>query len=186
MSRIEDLIERYREHIAPEWPRHLAGPQKTIFVVYPKSEERRLRHRIGEFELATRDARRKWVLCDLTPLFPEWMNSISYRDEYFKDPRALGMKLRTDFLRFVSDRMIAALTGPGIDEDTVVAVLGVASLFGFLRISQVLKEVERAIQGRLAVFFPGKFRNGNYRLLDARDGWNYLAVPIVLEENGGA
>jgi hypothetical protein len=186
MSRIEDLVERYREHIAPEWPRHLAGPQKTIFVVYPKSEERRLRHRIVEFELATQVARRKWVLCDLTPLFAEWMNTISYRNEYFKDPRALGMKLRTDFLHFVSDRMIAALTGPGIDEDTVVAVLGVASLFGFLRISQVLKEVERSIQGRLAVFFPGKFRNGNYRLLDARDGWNYLAVPIILEENGGA
>jgi len=56
----------------------------------------------------------------------------------------------------------------------------VASLFGFTKVSQVLKEVEHVIRGRLVLFFPGEFENNNYRLLDARDGWNYLAVPITL------
>jgi hypothetical protein len=32
------------------------------------------------------------------------------------------------------------------------------------------------------VFFPGVYENNNYRLLDARDGWNYLAVPITMQE----
>ena len=36
------------------------------------------------------------------------------------------------------------------------------------------------IRGRLALFFPGDVDNNNYRLLDARDGWNYLAIPITL------
>ena len=38
--------------------------------------------------------------------------------------------------------------------------------------------------GRLVVFFPGQFEQNNYRLLDARDGWNYLAVPITLYGEG--
>ncbi|HID20977.1 MAG TPA: DUF1788 domain-containing protein, partial [Planctomycetaceae bacterium] len=64
--------------------------------------------------------------------------------------------------------------------DTVVGVLGVACLYGFTRVSLVLKEVVQDIRGRLVVFFPGEYEDNNYRLLDARDGWNYLAVPITL------
>lgn len=73
-----------------------------------------------------------------------------------------------------------ALTAPDVDGDTVMAVCGVASLYGFTQVSLVLKEVVHEIQGRLLLFFPGEFDNNNYRLLDARDGWNYLAVPITL------
>ena len=70
-------------------------------------------------------------------------------------------------------------------DETVVAVTGVASLFGFTRISQVLPLVEPHVRGRLLVFFPGVYENNNYRLLDARDGWNYLAVPITSHEAEG-
>ena len=72
-----------------------------------------------------------------------------------------------------------ALQSAEAAEDTVVAVYGVASLFGFLRISEVLPLVEGHIRGRLLVFFPGVYEQDNYRLLDARDGWNYHAVPIT-------
>jgi len=61
----------------------------------------------------------------------------------------------------------------------VVAILGAGSLFGLARISQVLRMIEGDIKGRVIVFFPGHFERNNYRLLDARDGWNYLAVPIT-------
>ncbi len=81
---------------------------------------------------------------------------------------------------FAAGRLRGALTAEGVDEDTVVAVQGVACLFGFTRVSLVLKEVVKDIRGRLVVFFPGEYEDNNYRLLDARDGWNYLAVPITL------
>jgi hypothetical protein len=71
-----------------------------------------------------------------------------------------------------------------VDDNTVVAVYGVACLFGFARVSMILKEVEHSIQGRLILCFPGEFENNNYRLLDARDGWTYLAVPITLHTGG--
>jgi len=61
----------------------------------------------------------------------------------------------------------------------VVAVSGVASLFGFMRVSRLMELVEDSICGRLLVLFPGAYEDNNYRLLDARDGWNYHAVPIT-------
>jgi len=42
--------------------------------------------------------------------------------------------------------------------------------------------VEADIRGRLLVFFPGVYEQDNYRLLDARDGWNYLAIPITASD----
>ncbi|HLP42594.1 MAG TPA: BREX protein BrxB domain-containing protein, partial [Fibrobacteria bacterium] len=57
---------------------------------------------------------------------------------------------------------------------------GLGSLFGFLHISEVLREVSSAIRGRLAVFFPGEYENHSYRFLDAREGWNYMAIPITM------
>ncbi|MCA9057798.1 MAG: DUF1788 domain-containing protein, partial [Planctomycetaceae bacterium] len=59
---------------------------------------------------------------------------------------------------------------------------GAASLYGFTRISEVLKHVEGDIRGRLVLFFPGDHDQNNYRLMDARDGWNYLTVPITLND----
>ena len=40
------------------------------------------------------------------------------------------------------------------------------------------------IAGRLVVFFPGSRDGNTYRLLDARDGWNYLAHSITLHGVG--
>jgi Domain of unknown function (DUF1788). len=108
------------------------------------------------------------------------MGKTDYRDVYFEEPDTLTMKLRSDFVQFLAGQLREALTAEGVDDDTVIAVQGVACLFGFTRVSLVLKEVVKDIRGRLLVFFPGEYEDSNYRLLDARDGWNYLAVPITL------
>ena len=180
MGRIEDLAARYRSHIGAPWQRSLAGDQKTIFVVYPKSEERKLRARMELFEMATTSTGHRWRLLDLTDTFARWMAETDYRDVYFEEPDSLAMKLRSDFVQYAAGRLREALTGEEADEDSVIAVQGVACLFGFTRVSLLLKEVVKDIRGRLVVFFPGEYDTNNYRLLDARDGWNYLAVPITL------
>jgi len=180
MGRIEELAARYRSHIAAPWQRNLAGDQKAIFVVYPKTDERKLRARLDLFEMATASAGHAWRSLDFTGTFALWLADTGYRDMYFEEPEALAMKLRGDFVQYASSQLREALTAEGVDEDTVVAVHGVACLFGFTRVSLVLKEVVKDIRGRLVVFFPGEYENKNYRLLDARDGWNYLAVPITL------
>ena len=184
MAHIEELVTAYKNHIGTPWQRNLAGPQKTIFVVYPKTDERRLRARLDDFEVVTRQSGYGWKLFDFTTTFARWMAATDYREVYFEEPADLAMKLRSDFLKYAASELRTALTDPGVDDNAVVAVYGVACLFGFARVSLVLKEVEHSIQGRLVLFFPGEFENNNYRLLDARDGWNYLAVPITLHTGG--
>lgn len=84
-----------------------------------------------------------------------------------------------DFASFVSQRIADALSSPDVDANTVVAVSGLASLFGLTYASAIFEKVASSVQGRLLVFFPGQHNGSNYRFLDARDGWNYLAVPIT-------
>jgi hypothetical protein len=136
------------------------------------------------FESATVQAGHDWFEIDLTRAFSEWMAADEYRDAYFESPDDLQLKLEAEFPACVADRIRSVLTDPLVSERSVVAVFGVGSLFGFARVSQVLKLVERDVQGRLVVFFPGQFEQNNYRLLDARDGWNYMAVPISIHSSG--
>jgi hypothetical protein len=180
VGRVEELSARYRAHISAPWQRNLAGDQKAIFVVYPKTDERKLRARLELFEMATTSTGHSWRLLDISNVFARWMADTEYRDAYFEDPEALAMKLRSEFVQYAAERLREALTDNEVDEDTVVAIQGVACLYGFSRVSLVLKEVVKDIRGRLVVFFPGEYEENNYRLLDARDGWNYLAVPITL------
>ena len=108
------------------------------------------------------------------------MAANEYRDAYFEDPELLGMTLESEFREFAIDRISHVLDVAG--DNTVVALIGAASLYGFTRVSDLIHSVESSIRGRLAVFFPGTKNDNNYRLLDARDGWSYLAQPITLHE----
>ncbi len=180
MGRIEDLATRYQNHISAPWQKNLAGAQRTIFIVYDKTDERKLRAKLDLFEMATKQAGHNWLLFDLTPIFAKWMAEMEYREAYFEEPADLAMKLQGDFVKFVTDHLRRVLLDAQVNDTTVVAVNGVASIFGFTKVSLILKEIEHDVKGRFVLFFPGEFENNNYRLLDARDGWNYLAVPITL------
>lgn len=179
MARIEDLADAFGRHIRTPWQRTIAGAQRVVIVIYDKELERTLRARKLAFETVTREAGHDWREIDFASFFAEWMASDDYRDEYFASPEDLQLKLQAEFPTYVADRTRAILRHSDVSDNTVVAVLGAGSLFGLARISEVLRMVEPDIRGRLLVFFPGQFERNNYRLLDARDGWNYLAVPIT-------
>lgn len=186
MSRFEDLAELYGQHIATPWQRTIAGAQRVVMVVYDKELERVLRARKGEFETRTKAAGHDWHEVDLTDAFASWLAADEYREAYFEAPEDLQLKLTSQFPEYVADKIRAVLTAPTVSESSVVAVFGAGSLYGFTHVSEVLKSVERDVRGRLVIFFPGTFEQNNYRLLDARDGWNYMAVPISIHSAGGA
>ena len=184
MGRIEQLAHKYGTHIRAPWQRTVSGAQRVIIVVYDPELERTLRARKSLFENETEPLLRTWREVDVTDAFARWMAEQGYREEYFASPEDLRLKIdgeRSEFSTFVADEIRDALRRAAEDSrDTVVAVFGIGSLFGFARVSQILQDIEPDISGRLAVFFPGQYENNNYRLLDARDGWNYLAVPITV------
>lgn len=181
MSEIEGLVREYGKFVRLPWDASLAGPQKVWFAIYEPSQERRLRLRLDEFAIATRGSGHEWHPVDLTDAFAHWMAQHEYREEYFAQPEDMELALE-DFADAVVAQLTTALSAPEVDSNTVVALVGVASLFGLVRASTVLDRVTQAIRGRLLVFFPGQHEGSNYRLLDARDGWNYLAVPITSRE----
>jgi len=182
VGRIEELAKHYERFISLPWQKDLSGAERSIFVVYDKKDERRLRAKLMVFELATKDAEHGWIECDLTRVFAEWMAALDYRESYFESPEDIVFSLETDFLAHAAEHVRAALTSPKANAESVVGVFGIASLFGLVRVSELMKEIESDIRGRLVVFFPGEHEDSNYRLLDARDGWNYLAVPITMRE----
>lgn len=179
-SRIARLVQGYQSYIELPWEKGLAGAQKVIFAVYDKSEELRIRAQVEEFEIATKSASREWLLVDITNAFPQWMAGQEYREEYFKYPDDLQDKLG-EFTQSVVEQIKTRLADA--NDNTVVALKGVSSIFGFSHCSEIVAEVANNINGRMLVLFPGEYDNNNYRLLDARPGWNYQAVPITAHKN---
>lgn len=178
MNEIERLVQAYERFCKLPWDKSLAGPQKVWFAIYDPAQERRLRLHVPDFETATISAGHAWHLVDITDSFARWMARHEYHELYFEEPDAMALALG-DYAKDLATEVETALKAPEIGEDTVVAILGVGSLFGLTRCSTLLDAISSAIPGRLLVFFPGQHERSNYRLLDARDGWNYLAVAIT-------
>ena len=185
MGAVERLIHNYDTRVSLPWERNLAGPQRVWFAVYNKAEERRLRRRLEEFEISTRRAKHGWITIDLTDAFATWLSQHEYRNGYLENPEHLegDSPVVDEFKSDVTERVLGVLASPLADGNTVVAIHGIAGLFGFMKTSELIEKVENAIQGRLLVFFPGEYDNNTYRFLDAREGWNYLAVPITSDDS---
>jgi hypothetical protein len=178
VSTIEGLLRAFERQVSIPWDELLAGPQKVWMAIYEKEQERRLRARLPQFAAIADEHGHPWRHLDLTDAFAVWMGAHEYRDAYFEHPGDLDDAL-SEFHAAVVARVVGALTADGVDETTLVAVTGIAALFGLTRVSQVVADAASHVRGRLLVFFPGQHEGTNYRLLDARDGWNYLAVPIT-------
>jgi hypothetical protein len=167
MSRIEGLLKAYEEFVAQPWVPHLSGAESVWFAVYDPPQERRLLLRIPEFANATIGAGHGWRHVDLASTFAGWMGGHRYRESYFADPDALDLAL-TDFRRAVIAQVKIALDAPGAHAQAVVALPGAGSLFGLIKISDVLDQVTSSIRGRLLLFFPGRYENAPYRFMPRR------------------
>lgn len=184
MSRVEQLASVFRDHVAVGWPAGSSGAQRVIMLVYDQNDERALRKKLPLFVQAARSHQYAWHSVDLTCLFGTWLGAHRYREDYFNEPDMLRAGANERFAHSAANIILEALKRPEHTDREIVGVIGTASLFGVVSLSDVLARVEHAIRGRLAIFFPGRSRDGRYRLLDARDGWDYHAVPIQVETTG--
>jgi hypothetical protein len=182
VSRVKRLNQSYSKYIAIPWRSDAAAPQRVVFCVYHESDELRLRACIDEFEIVTRQAGHGWFVYDLTDTFARWLVGQRYAQSYFQKPHLLKTLLPR-YLDSIATEFDAFLAANDVDEESVVALKGVASLFGFVKVKEVVDSLAPRVQGRLLVFFPGSYEDNNYRLLDGYDGWNYLAVPITADKD---
>lgn len=178
-NRLDRLFRSYSNFISIPWTHGLANEQRVLFAVYYKEDELKLRARIEEFQFATEAAGHNWLQLDITRLFPEWMASQKYREDYFEEPESLQTKYKK-FAKQSVEKLAGQLEGK-VDENTLVALIGCGTLFGFASVSDFVKQLSAYIPGRLLVLFPGEYIDNKYRLLDAKDGWGYLATAITAE-----
>lgn len=178
MSKIKRLLNNYDSHIAVPW-RDAAAAQRVIFCVYPQSDELRLRYHLAEFELTTQRRNHRWLHIDLTDSFASWLTQQRYADKYFNKPELLN-SLLPQYADYLQKYIQTILDGAASDANTVVALSGVGTLFGLIKVKDLVDSVAPSVPGRLLVFFPGRYEdNNNFRLLDGYDGWNYHAFVIT-------
>ncbi|MBK9317750.1 MAG: DUF1788 domain-containing protein [Bacteroidetes bacterium] len=179
-TRIDLLIEAYEKVVNEPWSSALSGQERIWFLVYDPAEQRKIDLHLEDFETTAVKAGKKWKVISMKQCFPTWMANHENRDDYFRYPEYIVDQLEAEFIPYAINFLKNELKNLDQGPNTLIAVKDVSSLFGFARLSEILKGCDKDFQGRLLIFFPGEFEQNHYRLLDARDGWDYLARPITL------
>jgi hypothetical protein len=175
LSTVEELLDDFKKRLAVPWRDDEPAAGRVWILWYDKAHERRVRGRLREFQLAAEQAGKGWREFDIAPRFGIWVAQQPWFERLAKRPGTLPTVI-PQFEEHLAGTIKAELAACGAND--ILALTGVASLFGLTRASALIDKIVATVRGRLLVTFPGAHRGGIYRLLDARDGWNYLAVPI--------
>jgi hypothetical protein len=181
MSAIDRLLSNFSRQVRLPWSANMSGKQRVWFAVYPPAEERRVRARLPQFEALTLEANHGWTIVDLTRLLPLWVAAHEYREGIFAEPEHFSAN--SELEDQAVERVRQTCYREDVNAASVVAVTGLASLFNFMRVSSLIDRVEDSVRGRLLILFPGEYAENVYRFMDARDGFNYMAVPITSTES---
>ena len=178
MSRVSDLVDAYAGELSLPWRAGLSGGERVWMLVYPPDMERTMRAALPRLEMVTGQGGHGWTLIDITDELGHWLASHRHAEAFFEEP--------SDFTPAIIDKFEAELVAKireqlaAVSRDNVVALVGIGSIFPFLRASSVIRAIDDEVSGRLLVLFPGLHdpETHSFRLLDARDGFNYRARVI--------
>lgn len=183
MNLAQSILEKLKGYLSLPWPENVSARERVVMVVYPPSDERKLRRLLesGEFlrEIAT--IGHGWTELDLGPEFSKWLAGSEYSERYLQRPERLWDDKGN--VRGLEEHLISQVAekSKSMTSNDVLALVGGGGLFGLFSVSSLVEQIESHIPGRLVIFFPGEHdaKNNSYRLLGAKDGWGYLAVPIT-------
>ena len=179
MTKLKKLLESYTEFISIPWSHNIDPEQRIVFCVYNEIDENRIRAKVGEFEIATKQAGHDWNLFDLTDIYPKFVINEKYAEKLYRTPSKAKTAIGSRFLPHIIEEYESFLKNIPNDPESVVAVLGAGTLYSVIRVKEVVDQIAPLFLGKLVVFFPGRFSENNYRLLDGYDGWSYRAIPIL-------
>lgn len=178
MTYVDRLIEGLKQQLRLPWSQDKSGAERIWFLVFEPDRLRSVLARKDALRLAVEAADKRWEEIDISNAFGVWMANHRYADRYFARPQ-LASTITEDFVKHLVADIKREICKRQIDEQTLLVLTGTESLYGITKLAHTIRLLEDAIQGRLLVFFPGEYRDQHYRFLDARDGWNYLAIPIM-------
>jgi hypothetical protein len=171
----DELLRHFGQQVTLPWRNDLAPDYRVWILHYEPSLERRIRGRMAEFEAIARRHGKGWTMLDLARMVGPWFAGHPLFEGLVEQPDELP-GLLPEFTAHVGEAVRQKLGEMGPQD--ILAIAGAGALFGLARVSALIESVAPFVPGRLLVFFPGCHEGGAYRLLDARDGWNYRATPI--------
>ncbi|MFM2057803.1 MAG: hypothetical protein RLY71_2188 [Pseudomonadota bacterium] len=183
MTIAQDILDKLKAQLALPWPQNVSGQERVLMVVYPPGEERRIRRFVesGEFSREVQTIGHRWVALDLAPAFSAFMAKHEYADRLLMRPERLWDDKGN--VKGLEEHLIEAVqaASTSCDANTALALVGCGGLFGLFSVSRLIERIAEKVPGRLVAFFPGEHdaNHNSYRLLGAKDGWGYLAVPIT-------
>ena len=180
MPNINRLTQNYQNYVQLQWQPNLSVYESIWFAVYPPEKERALLQRLDAFEVATLEAGKAWRSIDLRGAYTKWLNQEDddERTEMFTTPKDLEFFAKEDFPEFLAEYISQHFTEVESPNNTVFAVYGLMEIYDYTEVSAVIELLENSLVGRLLVFFPGSKEDNTYRFMNARKGWDYLAVCI--------
>ena len=183
MTVAQTLLDKLKAELALPWPVNVSGQERVFMVVYPPTEERRIRRSLdnGEFAQDVRNLQHGWSSIDLATAFSQWLAGYEHVARALARPERLWDDKGN--VRGLEDHLVERIRAASANDDasTVFALLGCGGLFGLFSVSRLIERVVEQVPGRLVAFFPGEYdaAHNSYRLLGAKDGWGYLATPIT-------
>ena len=175
MNTFEHILAAYSKQVQLPWAADTPPTDRVWVVWYDKSLQRRFTGLLGEFEQVTLKAGHGWRQRSLSKWFGTWIEHHEFFDPLVQQPeelRGLFPEIEDSLVDELKDTLSSCTA------NDILAIDGCGAMFGITRVSNLITRVADFIPGRLLVGFPGTHSAGVYRLLDARDGWNYHAIPI--------
>jgi hypothetical protein len=172
------LVKAFRSQVQLPWRGDVPASSRVWILWYDRSMEPRVAGQWAAFEQETLRAGHGWHSFDAGPLFGRWLEAHELRDAVMEQPDELGSIL-PEFEDHVVEQLTTVLDLAGPND--LVGMRRSGALFGLASLSKVVARAEASVKGRLMLSFAGRYEGTGYRLLDARPGWNYHAVPIPSE-----
>ena len=102
---------------------------------------------------------------------------MKYKQKYFQRPELLSSILER-FAIYLEQEIRSKCNVYLTKVNAVIAIYGIGTLYGLMKVNQLVEMLAPSCHGRLLVFFPGSYEDNNYRLLNGYDGWNYRAIVL--------
>lgn len=179
MSSITNLIDAYRRELSLTWHDDISGAEKIWMLLYSPNLERQVRSATPRFAAATKEAGRSWGEIDISDEFGKWVASHKHSKKFLSGKIPFSSAIVGEFERVLTELISAQVNG--YPEGSVVAIVGIGSLFPYVRAHNIIGKIESGIGNRrILIFFPGSHDSAHhvFRLLNARDGFDYRAVVI--------
>jgi hypothetical protein len=175
LATVDDLLKHFGRHVALPWSLETARDYRVWIMHYDRALERRIQGRLHEFEALARQYGHGWAALNLAAMVSPWFAQHELFEGLADQPDELP-GLLPEFEAHIVAAASAQLDALGPND--ILTLVGAGALFGLVRVSALAEKVAPEVKGRLLLLFPGRHDNGVYRLLDARDGWTYRALPI--------